>query len=566
MSKKSDIPSFIIDDLRVSQVIDSMQAHVWVKDINGIYIYSNDGCEKTLGVKAQDIIGRTDYEIYEPKTADLFLASDKEVLEKGRECLFPRTVENIEGISRLWAEVIKSPLRNDQGQIIGLIGMSFDSLDYSTEEVHDDLYHLAYKDILTGFANRVRFNLELEKMLEESESVGKEIAIMSMDVDFFQRINESFGHKFGDRLLQKIAQLLQENTSHNALIARIDGDEFAMAFFCCGKHDNCAVHWIHKLQKILNKPFVIDEHELRLSVSFGITTYPQDGSTVEDLMRNIDAAKNNAKLRGRNRYEVYHKGSREIVTRQTEIQTQLHKALEQDNFFLVYQGKYSLLDEKLCGYEALIRLEIPKLGLISPVEFIPLAESSGLIIDIGAWVIEQACLQGKKWLQEGKDFGHIAVNVSVEQLKHYGFINQVTNILHATQFPTQYLEMEITESVLMKQTDSVIKNLSKLKELGISLSMDDFGTGYSSLSYLKVLPLSKIKIDRAFVKDLVMLEEGECQDSCSQAIVEATIALAKAFKLEVIAEGIEYPEQAERLLELGCQYGQGFLYHKPQRF
>lgn len=566
MSKKSDIPQLIIDDLRVSQIIDFMQAYVWIKDLNGIYVYSNDGGKKSIGVAAKDMIGRDDYAIFEPETADLFIASDRETLSKGHTILYPRKVKNIEGVSRLWSELIKMPLRNDQGEIVGVMGMSFDALDYKSEEVRDELYHLAYSDLLTGLANRMRFNLELEKMLEDDERQGRDVAVISMDIDFFQRINESYGHLFGDRLLKKMAQLLQEHASKGSLVARIDGDEFAIAFFCCARHNNCAVHWIENLQKILNKPFVIGEHELRLSVSFGITTFPYDGESVEDLMRNIDAAKSKAKLRGRNRYEVYKKGSREVATRQTEIQTQLHNALEQNNFFLVYQGKYSLVDEKLCGYEALIRLEIPKLGSISPVEFIPLAESSGLIIDIGAWVIEQACIQGNRWLKQGHDFGHISVNVSVEQLKHDGFIQQVTDILDATQFPAQYLEMEITESVLMKQTDSVIKNLGRLRELGISLSMDDFGTGYSSLSYLKVLPLSKIKIDRAFVNDLVATEDGVCPDSCSQAIVEATIALAKAFKLEVIAEGIEHPEQARRLLQLGCKYGQGFLYHKPERF
>lgn len=563
MPKQLHIPQFSVDDLNLRQALDVMFAHVWIKDLNGVYVYTNSASMRSSGIASEDIIGKTDFEIYDAKTAKFFLSSDKVVLDSGRECHFPRFSHHTDAIS---AEFMKAPLHNVQGEVIGLIGMgmTYDPVDKGVELEHDALYRLAYNDSLTGVSNRVRLKLDLETMLEESKKITREIAVISIDLDFFQRINESFGHVFGDHLLKKIAQLLQEYVPKSALIARVDGDEFVIAFFCDNTESNCAVNWIHQLQQVFNKPFIIDEHELRLSVSFGVTTYPQDADNVDDLLRNVGAAKTKAKYSGRNRYEFYTQGSRELAARHVEIQTYLHKAISGNNFFLVYQGKYALADQTLRGYEALIRLDIPELGSVSPVEFIPLAESSGLIIDIGFWVIEQACIQGVKWLQEGKEFGHISVNVSVEQLKHQDFIKQVKCIIKRTGFLTQYLEMEITESVLMNESSNVIKILHKLRMLGISLSMDDFGTGYSSLSYLKDLPLSKLKLDRAFVQDLVVDKGSSAQSS--EAIVQATIALADAFNLELVAEGIETSEQAERLLELGCQYGQGFLYHKPQRF
>lgn len=561
--------------LSLQEFLNSMDDHFWIKDLKGTYRYTNPRVKVNLGMSPEQMIGHTDKELFDPETAEMFAQADFQTIRERRQITFPRYARVISDSQKIWADSMKAPIFSKNGEIIGIIGASRDVTNNQNKT--KQLYKLAYFDTLTELSNRTHLMLELNKKIKFAKEKQKGLAFLSVDIDFFQRINESYSHNIADALLIKIAQRLKKGLPPQALLARIDGDEFAVAFMS-EKAKKEAKIWSGKIQRLFQTPFQLSgKKEIRLSVSIGIAVYPEQAPDAGDLLRHANAALAKAKQLGRNRVEFYSNALNLAAERQVQIQEYLYKALTEHYFHLVYQAKVSLSDLSIFGYEALLRMEIPGAGQISPAEFIPVAESSGLIIDIGTWVLEQACSQAKKWLNEGFPFRHVAVNVSAAQLNKGDFISRLKFILEMTQLPPEYLQLEITESMLMDNPEAVIITLNEITDLGIRLAMDDFGTGYSSLSYLKDLPLSQLKIDRSFV---VALTENSTdaetettneeirnnrQASC-KAIVQATIAMAKAFNLSIVAEGIELEYQAQMLREMGCEYGQGFLYHKPERF
>jgi diguanylate cyclase (GGDEF)-like protein/PAS domain S-box-containing protein len=444
-------------------------------------------------------------------------------------------------------------VKDDDDNIVNYVAVFTDITELKQSQ--NKLDYLAHHDTLTSLPNRYYFNQRLEQALNHAKRTDSKLAILFIDLDRFKNINDSFGHTAGDHLLVHLSNSLKETIRLEDTVARISGDEFIILFEDIECTDTL-VNAVEKIMNVFDTSFPIEGHNVRITASIGISLFPMDGENSADLIRNADAAMYRAKDEGRNTYQFY---TRDLTTKAFErviMETELREALTNDEFYLLYQPQFNLLSKQLIGLEVLIRWRHPRLQFLPPDEFIPLAEDSGLINPIGQWVLLEACQQAKQWLDQGYNFGRIAVNISGVQVNKGELFKIVSDTLAQTGLPASSLELEITESFIMKQAESAINQLNKLRELGVMLSVDDFGTGYSSLSYLKRLPVHKLKIDRSFVSDIP-------DDSDDKAIVDAIIAMGHSLGLVVIAEGVETIEQEEYVLSSGCNEVQGYFYSKP---
>ncbi|WP_256857688.1 putative bifunctional diguanylate cyclase/phosphodiesterase [Solemya velum gill symbiont] len=337
--------------------------------------------------------------------------------------------------------------------------------------------------------------------MRHADRTGTDLALFFLDLDHFKHINDSLGHPLGDQLLQDVAEKLTQSLRREDTVARVGGDEFVLLLGSVSRPEDIA-NMAEKLLKAFRAPVLLNGHELSIGASLGISLYPQDGKSADELLHNADAAMYRAKEEGRNNYQFYTEALTHKAFERVLMENNLRQALEKEEFILHYQPQLDLHTGKIVGAEALIRWQQPQLGLISPSRFIPIAEDSGLIMPIGEWVLQEACSQAKKWLDKGIDIGRIAVNVAGPQLQRGRLVEVVQDVLAKCGLPASRLEIEVTESLLMQKTESAIKQLDELRQLGIVLAIDDFGTGYSSLSYLKQLPIHKLKIDRSFVHDI----------------------------------------------------------------
>jgi diguanylate cyclase (GGDEF)-like protein/PAS domain S-box-containing protein len=423
----------------------------------------------------------------------------------------------------------------------------------SIKQSQAELDFLAYHDPLTNLPNRLLFSDRLKQALRHARREKHNVAVLFVDLDRFKNINDSLGHAVGDKLIQLAAQRIKGVMREEDTVARLGGDEFIIAM---GELHNTqdVVTVAKKLNEEFQSPFIVGEHELHVSLSIGISLYPQDGEDGETLIKNADAAMYRAKDYGRNNFHFYIEELTATVFERLTMETALRKALEQGEMEVYYQPQYAMKGGALVGIEALLRWHHPEEGLLHPSRFIALAEESGVIMELGRWVLRQACGQMQQWLQAGYSPQRISVNVSAIQLQRGTFVQTVEEVLAETGLDARYLELEITESVIMQKTDWGIKALNRLKSLGVRSAIDDFGTGYSSLSYLKTLPVSRLKIDRSFVQDIP-------DDVNDVAIAKAIVALGKSLQLSIIAEGVETEEQRELLSALGCDDVQGHFYH-----
>jgi diguanylate cyclase (GGDEF)-like protein/PAS domain S-box-containing protein len=435
------------------------------------------------------------------------------------------------------------------------VSVSTDISDKKQKEAKID--RLVFLDPLTQLPNRTQFMSRIENAIFYAKQEDTQLAIVFIDVDFFKHINDSLGHVVGDGILVELANRFNSLLHPGAILARLGGDEFALLLTNMNRTDNL-ITVINRFNGVFEQPFLVKEGQtIRLTASMGVALYPNDGDDNDSLLRHADAAMHRAKQDGRNNYAFYTESMTQESIRQLQLQSALHEALDQNRFYLVYQPKIDLKTHETAGFEALIRWVDPILGDVSPAVFIPIAEKIGLINEIGSWVLHTACKQGQAWLTQGKVFGRIAVNVASLQLQRNSFVDDVQKILRITGLPAKHLELEVTESCMLKNPEAAIVELRRLREMGISLSIDDFGTGYSSLNYLKRLPINNLKIDRSFVKNIV-------QDTNNAAIAKAVIALGHALNLQIIAEGVETQEQADFLLTHGCEQAQGYLYSRPE--
>ena len=418
------------------------------------------------------------------------------------------------------------------------------------------LNYLAYHDALTDLPNRVLFEDRLSQALLLTQPDRQTLAIIFLSLDRFKKVHDTLGHSSEGTLLKEVAERLKNCVADDgATVARFERDEFALLLPQIDGTQK-VVEIINDINGALNIPFVIDNHEIFITASLGISFFPIDGEDVQTLLKNAGAALHRTKEQGGNNYQFYTADMNAKALRRMELENNLRRALERDEFEVFYQPKINVVSRQIVGMEALVRWRHPDMGLVSPIEFIPLAEETGLILPLGEWVLRTACAQSKAWQDEGFAPLQVSVNLSPRQFKQPKLLEVITGIIRDTGIDANYLELEVTESSIMQNTDMAIETLTELKKTGVKISIDDFGTGYSSLGYLKRLPLDVLKIDRSFVQDVT----GNAEDA---AIVMTIISLAHNLNLKVIAEGVELEEQLKFLQLLRCDEWQGYLYSKP---
>lgn len=418
----------------------------------------------------------------------------------------------------------------------------------------DILDHSAHYDSLTGIPNRLHFVEKLKQLIQNRNQSSTLFAVWFIDLDRFKEINDSFGHSIGDGVLQEVATRLEKTVGLES-VARFGGDEFAIIVENVqNKNDTEIV--IKQFIGMLSNPMNIEGYEIFITCSAGASFFPSDAQNAEELLRNADSAMYQAKDDGKNTYQFYTQEMTQRVYERITLENSLRKALSHNEFLLHYQPQVDMLRGEIIGFEALIRWNNPEIGLVSPLRFIPIAEETGLIIEIGQWVIEEASRQMLEWKKEGLNPGYIAVNISAKQLIHGNLEKLVPSILEKYQCDPSWIELELTESIIMNNPEYAKNILTQLSERGFKWAIDDFGTGYSSLAYLKNLPINKLKIDKSFVDNLPK-NQADCE------IVKSIIHLCKGLKLNIVAEGIETHEQGEFLLNEGCPNAQGYHYFKP---
>ncbi|MFH1879499.1 MAG: EAL domain-containing protein [Bacillota bacterium] len=423
------------------------------------------------------------------------------------------------------------------------------------KQAEERIRHLAHYDELTGLANRSMFSQRLSHALAQARRNGMQLAVLFIDLDRFKNINDTLGHEAGDSVLKEVAERLRGCLRETDTVGRLSGDEFVVLLEGIPQSMHCA-EVAQKILATVARPFALDTQEFHLTASIGISTYPADSEDLQSLLKNSDVAMYRAKELGRNNFQFYSAQMNIHTLERLAMESDLRGALERNEFVLHYQPKVDIRSGRIIGMEALVRWQHPTKGLIPPMQFIPLAEETGLIVPIGEWVLRTACARNKSWQEQGMPPLCISVNLSARQFTYENLLQDVTRVLNETGLDAAFLELEITESMVMHDPEHAIELLNKLKAMGISISIDDFGAGYSSLSYLKRFPIDRVKIDRSFIKGLPL-------DGDDAAITQAIIAMAHGLKLKVIAEGAETGEQLSFLRAHECDEVQGFYFSKP---
>ena len=459
-----------------------------------------------------------------------------------------------------YLELSVTPLFDSNKNAIGIIESSRDitaHLEAQDElrEQKDILHHQAHHDALTGLPNRTLFHDRLHQSIEIAKRNNSGLALFFIDLDLFKKINDSLGHEVGDKVLKEVTKRLESKIRKEDTLARLGGDEFVIIMEGLLKAED-AVLLAEKILSVMAQSIQIDGHLLYVSCSIGISLYPQDDTNVSNLLKYADTAMYKAKDDGRNNYQFYSADMSELAFERVVMEASLRQALEKNEFIVYYQPQIDAGNGKLIGMEALIRWQHPKMGMVSPAKFIPLAEETGMIVDIDRWVMRIAMKQMAIWHAEGLNPGVLALNLAMKQIQSRDFVEVLKYNMAVNDFKAEWLELEVTEGQVMVRPDDAIIRLKEINDLGIGIAIDDFGTGYSSLSYLKRLPINKLKIDQSFVQDI----PGDEEDV---AIVKAIIALARSLNLDLLAEGVETEAQKEFLIKNGCSNIQGYYYSRP---
>lgn len=451
-----------------------------------------------------------------------------------------------------WMQNSLTPIIDSSGKVVKLNGVIIDITEQQKAE--EAMKYMAYHDELTGLPNRSFLSSYFQKLIYNAEKINRTIAVLFIDLDRFKVVNDTLGHSVGDLLLKQVAIRLMDCVRKNDTIARQGGDEFIILLDNTTKKETKLI--ANKILRIVSYPFSLSGNEVYITPSIGISLYPQDGIEIETLIKNADMAMYDAKGKGKNNYRFYSARVDENNIRRGQVETKLRRALQNHEFQVFYQPKICLHTNEIMGFEALIRWNEPELGMISPAEFIPIAEETGLIVPIGNWVLKEACKQNKVWQDAGYPPMRICVNLSARQFQTESFVNTVKSILKKTNLDPQYLDLEITETLAMYNVEKSIEILHALKSLGVYLALDDFGTGFSSLSYLIKLPIHAVKIDRSFIQDLHKYDQ-------SKDVVKAIIQVARNLNKMVVAEGVETKEQLEFLRLQQCDAVQGYYFSRP---
>lgn len=536
---------------KLSQAVEQSPNTIVITDLEGTIEYVNTAFEFATGYTKVEAIGKNPRLFQSGKTPRGYYDEMWGELLHGK--IWHGEFINKRKNGSEYIEAVKvAPIFQPDGHITHYMAIKEDI----TEKKHAEerLHYLANFDLLTGLPNRIQLEDRINYAIKLVKRIHGEFAVMFLDLDHFKDINDTLGHKTGDMLLIEVAKRLQSILRDEDTVSRLGGDEFI--FLLPDSNAEGVIHVVQKLLNTLTKPFVVDQNELTVTASIGIALYPSDGTDHETLSKNADTAMYRAKQNGRNTYSFFTQAMQDRTSRNLQLTNGLHHALERNQLRVVYQPQISAYDGHIIGAEALLRWTHPELGDISPVEFIPLAEESGLILPIGAWVLRTAVQQAKSWSDKGFEPMMIAVNLSAVQFRHPHLLELVTTILDEVGLPAKYLEIELTEAVAMYDPKAASTVMDNLYERGIRMSIDDFGTGYSSLSYLKKFKVYKLKIDQSFVRDVTI-------DSEDKAIVNTIISMAHSLGLQTIAEGVETIEQLDFLRKQGCDEIQGYYYSKP---
>jgi diguanylate cyclase (GGDEF)-like protein len=539
-------------------IVQAMPDMIFLLDWQGTYLDYKAGYGSAPYVGTGEFINRHVSEVLPAEVADLLLHAIERALQRGQLQSVVYKLPMPDGIHHYEARVAP----NGVDKVVVVVR------DITLQKLNEEkIRRLAYFDTLTGMPNRQNFLERLDGELLRARREHHQVALLFLDLDGFKRVNDTLGHSAGDYLLQAVADRLKEKLRGSDFIsrpaldeagvhfARLGGDEFTVVL--PDIDDAQVVKLIAgRMQSLLSRPFQIGEQEVTVTSSIGIASFPDDGDDAATLLKHADTAMYHAKAQGRNNWQLYDKTLTSDAIKRLALENDLRKGLEHNEFRLVYQPQVLAADGTIVGVEALIRWQHPEHGLVSPGDFIPVAEESGLIVPMGEWVIQTACRQVMAWQQRGVVTPRVAVNVSARQVRTSDFIGRVAAIIEETGIDADQLELELTESILMDTDPRRIEGLALLRAQGVHFSIDDFGTGYSSLSYVKRFPISMLKIDQSFVRGL----PGNANDV---GIITAIIAMAHSLDLEVIAEGVENRAQADYLQEAKCGKLQGYLFSRP---
>ncbi len=537
---------------QAAAVFENTTEGVVLTDANGRIISVNQAFAGITGYELDEVIGNTP-RIWKSNRHD----------ESFYQSLWASLQETGQWRGEIWnrrkngdvfpALLAINSVHDDTGNLINYISVM---TDISTlKQTQERFQHLAHHDPLTDLPNRLLFHARLEHALERAKRENFLVAVMYIDLDNFKQVNDSLGHPVGDQLLQEVAKRISGRLREQDTVSRVAGDEFNVILEQIDSAEDVTLV-AGKLLSAFDVPMVLDKHELHITISIGIAIFPDDGLDVTTLVKNADAAMFRSKHKGRSCYSLYTSELTQAASERLQIENDLRKAIKQEEFVVYYQPQYLMSSGTLVGAEALVRWNHPEHGLIPPNKFIPVAESTGLIVALGEWVLRTACIQVKQWSEDGLSLQRISVNVAGQQIQNGEMVKTVEQALAYAGVKPETLELEITENFIMGHEDDAIKVLEQLQALGVCLAIDDFGTGYSSLSYLKRLPIDRLKVDRSFVSDIPM-------DMNDVAITKAVLAMAKSLELDVIAEGVETKEQLEFLQAEGCDEAQGFYYSRP---
>ena len=537
---------------QLDTLLDTIPDLIWLKDVNGIYLLCNRAFERLYGADEKDIVGKSDYDFVDIKTADFFRTHDMIAMDAHNSVVNEEELHfKADSYSGLF-ETIKTPFYDVKNELIGVLGIARDITKRRENEVK--IEKLEYFDTLTDLPNKTLLRMRVEHDISIAKRKNEKLAILFLDFDHFKHVNDTLGHSVGDELLIEVSKRLKTLLRQEDTLSRQGGDEFVIVL--PGIKSDGAAHVAKKLLQAVEQPIKLQEHELVITASIGIAMYPADGEDMDTLFKCADAAMYLAKQHGRNNHRFF---TAEIQSRSSRVlllENGLRYAHLRGELSLHYQPQISLLDGSIVGVEALLRWNHPELGNISPSEFIPIAEESGQILLIGEWVLRSAAGRMKQWMDMGFKPMIVAVNLSAVQFHHEHLSALVQTILDEVKLPPWYLELELTESVAAQNPERAIETMNRLHEKGIRLAIDDFGTGYSSLSYLKRFHVYRLKIDQSFIRDIN-------EDADDRAIVATIIALAKSLGLKTIAEGVETKEQLDFLISQGCDEVQGYYFSKP---
>ncbi|MBB6452309.1 diguanylate cyclase (GGDEF)-like protein/PAS domain S-box-containing protein [Salirhabdus euzebyi] len=517
-------------------------------DEKGNFVSCNPMVDDISGYKPEELVGKPFAPLIIPKDTEKVKEHFLKALQ-GETQHYECQIKHKDGhIVQLQLTTVPIIIK---GRVVGVFGVAKDITEQ--KEMEEKIKHLAFHDDLTGLPNRKLFTEKLAKSIDNAKKENGKLAVVFLDLDRFKFINDTLGHLAGDELLMKVANRLEGVLSFEDTVSRLGGDEFIILLNNINEIDIDKIG--KKILENFQEPFFINEQEIHTTPSIGISMYPDSGADIDTLIKNADIAMYGAKEQGKNNYQFYSNKMNKLIQRKTQIEKGLRNAISKEELYLVYQPQYQLRTKNMTGAEALLRWKHPEWGPISPAEFIPIAEETGLIVSIGEWVIEEALIQLRSWLDQGHFPMRMSINISVRQIREQNIYRFIKKLLQKYNIPAKLICLEITETVLQKR-DEAVPVLQKLHSLGICISIDDFGTGFSSLSYLKHFPLDVLKVDKSFVDDI---SNGQKD----YPIIQSIIDLGKNLNLQVIAEGIETEDQLLLLEKMDCDIGQGYYLNKP---